>query len=91
VGGMGNWSHTHISGSLVVMSATAAIGIPKLLAGPQKSIPISTCLTKSVNSHSIAKSVVATAPGIGSENGRVQETYGSSRGNLCICLSVSSH
>lgn len=30
-------SQTYISGSLVVMSATAAIGIPKLLAGPQKS------------------------------------------------------
>jgi len=28
--------NTHISGSFV-MSATAAIGIPKLLAGPQKS------------------------------------------------------
>lgn len=31
-----SWKQTHISGSFV-MSATAAIGIPKLLAGPQKS------------------------------------------------------
>ena len=31
-----SWKQTHISGSFV-MSATAAIGIQKLLAGPQKS------------------------------------------------------
>ena len=29
---------THISGSLVSMSVTAAMGMPKLLAGPQKSV-----------------------------------------------------
>jgi hypothetical protein len=33
----GIWEKTNISGSLL-MSATAAMGMPKLLAGPQKSV-----------------------------------------------------
>jgi hypothetical protein len=39
----------------------------------------------------VAVRVPAMAPGIGSDNGRVQSTYESSRSNLYICLSVSSH
>jgi hypothetical protein len=96
-GGMG----TYISGSLL-MSAIAAIGIPKLLAGPQKSAPqVSAiehvhCLLLVAKSHRKSFNVsqlflLAQTSIRDPQSQSMSGTYESSRSNRCTCLSESSH
>jgi hypothetical protein len=98
MGGMG----TYISGSLL-MSAIAAIGIPKLLAGPQKSAPqVSAiehvhCLLLVAKLHRDSFTVsqlfllLAQTSIRDPQSQSMIGTYESSRSNRCTCLSESSH
>jgi hypothetical protein len=90
-------SATYISGSLL-MSAIAAIGIPKLLAGPQKS---SNCQSISLTSFSltlvfsarlfhIARLFPSSSSIVCGADPKTGKTYESSRSSLCTCWSESS-